>query len=196
MDDVKQKIQSKIKELYKLNQEFRSKHPELINNYWFNVILDRIKKGCTNSFGESFEPDNDLNQIDQAASFFNIDYNFYCEYQRGLYGSLSFCVIFDFSKPYDRQKAIKAQQIIVENNSQLNSKLQDVLETLTISGFLAFIALYFFSIVDANSIVKSIALGLGLITIFVGIIGYLVNNNRMKKILVNTASRLQQVNYH
>lgn len=195
MVDIKQKIQLKMKELRELNQEFRNEYPELTNNYWFDVILDKIKKGCiTNTFGEFFEPDNDLKQIDQAASFFNIDYNFYCEWQHSLCGSLSFCVIFDFSKPYDQRKAIKAQQIIIENNSQLNSKWSGISAGLMLSGILAFIGSFFCSMIG-NSMVASIILGLGLIMLVVDIIGDLINNNRVKKVFVNTASSLQKVNY-
>lgn len=200
MVDVKQKIQSKVKELRELNQEFRNEYPELINNYWFDVILDRIKKGRITD-GEFFEPDNDLNQIDQAASFFNIDYDFYCEWQHGLCGSLSFCVIFDFSKPYDRQKAIKEQQVIAESNSQLNSKWSGISAGLMLSSLVAFIGSFFYSMFGiysmfGNRIIASIMLGLGLIMLVVGIIGDLINNNRAKKVFVSASSSLQKVNYH
>lgn len=193
MDDVKQKIQSKVKELYKLDQEFRSEYPELINNYWFNAILDRIKSCIADNFGESFEPDGDLKQIDQAASFFNIDYDLHCEYQHGLLGSLSFCVIFDFSKPYNQQKAIKEQQAIVENNSQLSSKWSDISDTLIVGGLSAFIASFSLAIANAGSIAVLTMLGIGLTILFAGIIGHLVNNNRIKKAFVSIASKLQQI---
>lgn len=197
MDDIKQQIQAKAQEMRRLNQEFREKYPELNNNYWFNTILDRVKKGClANHLQEDFIPsDNDLNQIDQAASFFNIDYDLYCDYQRTFpCKALSFCVVFDFSKSYNQQKTSQERYSIMKINKQLNPIWAAISDFCLIASIIIFFAEAMFLFINAMSITNSM-LFFALIAFPIGIIGTLINNHQIKKVYKSIPQSLRRAKY-
>lgn len=202
MDDIKQQIQAKVQEMRRLNQEFREKYPELNNNYWFNTILDKIKSDCfANQLCEDFIPsDNDLNQIDQAASFLNIDYDLYCDYQRAFpCKALSFCVVFDFSKSYNQQKTSQERCSIMEINKQLNPIWAAISDFCLLASIIIFFAGAVFLFINAMSITNSMLffalIAFALIAFPIGIIGTLINNHQIKKVYKSIPQSLRGAKY-
>lgn len=192
MDDIKTKVQAKVKEMCALNQELKEKYPQLSNNFWFDIILDKIKEGSlTDQFYSDFSlSDNDLNQIDQTASFFNIDYDLYYDYDHSFPCScLSFYVIFNFSKPYNQQKARQEQEPYKKINKKQLHKW-DIWCAIASCNIVigAILALFGVTIplIETGHLSETlfafVLQTLALITFVVGIISSLINNYQVRQI--------------
>lgn len=179
MTDIQTQFQEKIQELRDLNQQLLKEHPELKNNYWFERLWNHLN--CQPLMHEIWTTDfklgvSDLQEIDQAAQFLNVDYDLDASYQRAFpMSDLYLFVTFNLKHSYDPVKAKQQQMMFksVDNGHLIHIKASSMM-------ILLFDVFAFFALIIGSS--NLIPMWIGFIPIMIAIFGTLLSDHQLKNI--------------